>query len=297
LKILVRPGVVAFLACALAAAVHPRLRLGASAPQAAILTAALALLLSLAYVWRGLAPGLGARVLGVGAAAMVLGLALDGTRAHRGLLTLGEGQIKNSFEEQSADGRALGLRPLGFELRLARASGSVATLERPGGGVEVTVTPSQAASLGSFRFGDPRLVPTGQAVRLTVTVSDEAGARSADVIPGEPGRLGDLAIELERYFPDFALDERQQPFSRSPHSRNPAALLRVHRGDRTFRVFVIRSMPGLHQVPELHQSFALGAVEPELETELQVAEEPGALLLGAAALLVLAGVMLGRSPA
>ena len=109
--------------------------------------------------------------------------------------------------------------------------------------------------------------------------------------------MGDLEIELERYFPDFALDDRQQPFSRSAYSRNPAALLQVRRGGRAFRVFVIRSMPGLHQVPELRQTFGLGEVEPELSLQLQVAEEPFAPLLGVGALLAFAGVLLSRKSA
>jgi len=52
---------------------------------------------------------------------------------------------------------------------------------------------------------------------------------------------------------------------------------------------------GLHQVAELHQSFGLGAVEPELSVELRVAQEPGAPVVGAAALLILAGVVLARA--
>jgi hypothetical protein len=298
LKVLARPGVVAALAVALAVAIHPGLRFGAWGDRATAVVVALALLLTLASVVRGLVAGLGARLLALGAVVLVAGLAVDGTRAHRGTLALGEGQTKNTFEEQGADGHGLGLRPLGFEVTLTRASGSVATLQRRGDGAQVTVTGSGAARLGAFRFGAPELIPTGQAVRLTVTVSDESGAaRSAEVSPDEPGHVGDLQLDLERYFPDFALDDHQQPFSRSPHSRNPAALLRVRRAGQVFRVFVIRSMPGLHQVPELHESFALGAVEPEVSVQLQVTEEPAAPLLAAAALFLVAGVLLARSPA
>jgi hypothetical protein len=296
LSVLVRPVVVALLALALAAGIHPRMRFWSGSPdQAAIVVAALSLLLVLAYVLRAVVPGLGGRLLALGALVLVIGLAWDGTRSHRGHLALGVGETKNNFEEEGAYGRALGFRPLGFEVRLRRASGSVATLERPRDGAQVTVTGSRAARLGGFRFGDPQLIPTGQALRLTVTANDESGTRSAEVGPGEPGRVGDLEIELDHYFPDFALDDHQQPFSRSPHSRNPAALLKVRRAGQAFRVFVIRSMPGLHQVPELRQSFGLGDVQPELSVQLQVTEERAAPLLGVAALLVLVGVLLVRS--
>ncbi len=299
MKALVRPGTTAFLACALAAALHPRLRVGLGAGNpATLIVVTVSLLLTLAFVLRGLGSvGLGRRLLGLGALALVSGLALDGARAHRGLLTLDEGQTKNTFEEQGADGNALGLRPFGYELTLTGVTGSLATLERRRDGAQISVTASRAASLRPFRFADPQLIPTGQARQLTVTTRDESGGtRSAEVGPGEPSHLGDLEIELERYFPDFALDDHQQPFSRSPHSRNPAALLRVRRGERAFRVFVIRSMPGLHQVPELRQSFGLGDVTPELSVQLRVAEEPAAPLVGVAALLVLAGALLARSP-
>jgi hypothetical protein len=292
-KLLVRPGVVAFLATALAAGIHPRLRFGPP-ETTAVVVAAVALLLALAYVLRALRGTLGSRFLGVGAVALLAGLAVDGARAHRGTLTLAVGQTKNNFEEEGANGRALGLRPLGFEVTLTGASGSVATLERARVGTRITITASHAGHLEPFRFGDPQLVPTGQATRITVTVSDDSGTRSVDVAPDEPGRVGELEIELERYFPDFALDDKQQPFSRSAHSRNPAALLRVRRGSQAFRVFVIRSMPGLHQVPELGQTLGLGGVEPEVSVEMKVVEEPAPPLLGAAALLVLAGVLLTR---
>ena len=296
MKLLVRPGVVASLACALAIGLHPRSSFG-SLDQTAVLVAAIALLLALAYALRAVTGGLQARLLGLGAVALLAGLAVDGARAHRGRLSLAVGQTKNTFEEEGAQGRPLGLRPFGFEVSLTGASGTVATLERARAGAPITVTASRAGRLGSFRFGDPRLVPTGLANRLTVLVSDESGSRSAEVRPDEPGRVGDLEISLERYFPDFALDDKQQPFSRSAHSRNPAALLGVRRGAQAFRVFVIRSMPGLHQVPELKQTFALGGVEPEVNVELQVADEPAGPLLGAAALLVLAGVLVARRPA
>jgi hypothetical protein len=180
-------------------------------------------------------------------------------------------------------------------VQVVRASGSRATLALPEGG-EVTATASRAVRVGSFRLGDPRLHPSGAASSLTINVTDASGTQAVQLSEG-PARLGDLELELERYFPDFALDERQQPFSRSAHSRNPAALLRVRRGEKTSRVFVIRSMPGLHEVAELGKSFALAAVEPEISVHLKVAQEPFAPTLAAGALALLVAVGLGRRPA
>jgi hypothetical protein len=296
-NVLTQPAVVALLASALAAGVHPRLRFGLLATETGtIAVAAVALLLTLAYAARARRGGLAERVAALGALAVVAGLAFDGARAHRGVMTIGLGHAKAVFEEEGPDGRALGLRPLGFQVQVVRASGSQATLALPQGG-EVTVTASRAVRVGSFRLGDPRLHPSGAASSLTVNVTDASGTQAVQLSEGLPARLGDLELELERYFPDFALDERQQPFSRSAHSRNPAALLRVRRGDKTSRVFVIRSMPGLHEVAELGKSFALSAVEPEISVHLRVAQEPFAPTLAAGALALLVAVGLGRRPA
>jgi hypothetical protein len=298
LKYLTRPGVVALLACALAFGVHPEARLRALSSEAgATAIAALSLLLGCAYGARALRGGIAAQLMALGVLALLVGLAFDGARAHRGVLTLGLGQAKNNFEEQEADGRPLGLRPLGFDVQLLRATGSEAVLGLPQAGRQVAVLATRAARVGSYRLGDPRMEPTGEAARLTVTLSDASGSHPLELLGLEPARHGDLEVGLERYFPDFALDERQQPFTRSLHSRNPAALLRVSRGGKTFRVFVIRSMPGLHQVAELGQSFGLAAVEPEVLVRLRVAQEPFAPVVAAGALAVLFGVALGRSRA
>lgn len=293
---LTRPGVVALLACALALGVYPGARLGPLSSEAgAIAVVALSLLLGCAYAARALRGGLADQLLALGVLALLVGFAFDGARAHRGVLTLGLGQAKNNFEEQDDDGRPLGLRPLGFDVQLLRASASEAVLGLPQTGRQVAVLSARAARVGLYRLGDPKMEPTGEATRLTVTMSDASGSHPLELLGLEPARHGDLEVALERYFPDFALDERQQPFTRSLHSRNPAALLRVSRGGKTFRVFVIRSMPGLHQVAELGQSFGLSSVEGEVLVRLRVAQEPFAAVLAAGALAALVGVALGRS--
>lgn len=295
MKLLVHPAVVALLASLLAAGVHPRFR-GLTTEAGAVGFTAMALLLAVAYAARAFRGGLAERVQALGAAALVVGLALDGTRAHRGMMTLGLGQSKNTFEEQDAAGRSLGFRPLGREVQLIRANGTEATLALSPSG-EVTLTAARAARVGAFRLGEPQLRPTGEAARITLTATDDSGVQTVELGGGRTGRLGDLEIELERYFPDFALDDRQKPFTRSDYSRNPAALLQIRRGERTFRVFVIRAMPGLHQVAELRKTFGLAAVEPELSVQIRVAREPFAPLIGAGAMALLAAVALGRSPA
>jgi hypothetical protein len=111
LKLLTHPGVAAVLASTLAVAVHPALPFGLLTSEAGtIAVAAVALLLALAYVARALHAGLAERVQALGAVALVAGLAFDGARAHRGLLTVDLGHAKTAFEEE-ADGRASASAP------------------------------------------------------------------------------------------------------------------------------------------------------------------------------------------
>ena len=110
--------------------------------------------------------------------------------------------------------------------------------------------------------------------------------------PGAPGRAGDLTIALEQYFPDFALDDRQQPFSRSAEPRNPAALLTIEKGGRAYRAFVLQSMPGVHRVEGLGLAFSLLEIEPERTAEIAVHREPAALAALVGALLLAVGLAL-----
>ena len=121
----------------------------------------------------------------------------------------------------------------------------------------------------------------------------EAWARMGGYMSAGPV---DLTIALEDYFPDFALDDQRHPFSRSREPRNPGALLAVESPRGPFRVFVLRSMPGVHRVEALDRSFALRAIEPEVSAEIAVHREPLAAVALVGTLLALAGVVLRRTP-
>jgi hypothetical protein len=97
-----------------------------------------------------------------------------------------------------------------------------------------------------------------------------------EVRPGAPATVDDLHIALEQYFPDFALDAKQQPYSRSAEPRNPAALLRVTRGSAAWRVFVIRAMPGIHRPEGLDRVLSLTDVVVSEAVTLRVSREPAA---------------------
>jgi hypothetical protein len=286
--------VVASLGVALAGIVHPSLRASEWLPAAPIVVSALALLLGLGLVVRARADP-GARLLALGALLLLAALGFDGVLGRRGSLTLIVGQAKNGFEEEGLEGRPLGLRPLGLEIGLARTDPRVTVLRlpSPAGEETVEVTRERAVSRGGFRFGDPGVVPTGAVGRLTVAVQRGQEMREVEVTPERPTLVDGLQIGLERYFPDFALDGKQQPFSRSPEPRNPAALLRVERDGKAWRVFVIRALPGVHRIEALDRSFSLTSVEPEVAVRMRVTREPAAPLAGAGILLVGGGLAWG----
>ena len=296
---LTRPAPVASLLVVAGLLLHPAVRTEAWLPARDAVLAAVLLLTTIALVLRavaGPAPGrLASALLAAGAVLVVGAVGADGLRGHRGTLSLAPGQARSHFEEVGPEGRSLGLRPLGFTLGLEQTlPGAALALVLPGETETVVLTPDRAVSAGGIRFGRPRVVPTGAAARLRVGISGGGEDVTVDVAPGRPARAGDLTIALEEYFPDFALDGQRQPFTRSREPRNPGALLDVESPRGSFRVFVLRSMPGVHRVEALDRSFALRAVEPEVSAEIAVHREPFAAVALVGALVTLAGVAVTR---
>ena len=298
---LARPGVFAAILAAAALALHPATGAARWLPGQPAVLAALLLLAALALVARAAGASerrLGAVVTAAGAVVLVGALGIDGLRGHHGTLSLSAGASLGNFEETDSQGRSLGLRPLGFVIGAERVTGARVDLAFSGGRAPAGLTPGRAVAFGGTRFARPRATTTGGASRLRVAASDGARTLVADVAPGAPGRAGDLTIVLEQYFPDFALDDRQQPFSRSMEPRNPAALLTIERGGRAYRAFVLRSMPGVHRVEGLGLAFSLLEIEPERTAEIAVHREPAALAALVGALLLAVGLALSfRFPA
>lgn len=303
---LARPVVAASLLTAAAAALHPALGASSWLPERDLVAAALLLLAAAALVARALAAPapdrIAAWLAALGATAVVVALGLDGVAGHHGTLALAAGQARGHFDEAGPGGRSLGLRPLGFNVGVERV--------RADGGVDLAFAAGETAELredravshGGYRFARPRATPTGGATRLRVAVSDGTKTTQADLVPGQPAEAAGLQLSVDQYFPDFALDEQKQPFTRSLDARNPAALLAVRRGAESYRAFVLQSMPGVHRIPGLGVAFSLVDVEPEKSVEMAVHREPAAPVALAGAVLLalavaLAGVRAWRSSA
>ncbi len=295
---LARPALLASVLSAAALSLHPALQASSWLPEHDLVLAVLLMLAALGLVARALGasgPGrLPLWLVALGSLGVVLGLGGDGLWGRHGTLRLEVGQARNSFDETGPGGRALGLRPFGFSIGVERVSAAGAVLlSVPGGSQPIDLTAGRAATVGGFRFARPHLSATGGAARLRVSVTDGVRTEVAEVGPGQPGRAGDLVIALEDYFPDFALDDKQQPYTRSLESRNPAALLTVERGAERHRAFVIQAMPGVHRVEALGRTFSLLEVEPGREVEIAVHREPFAPLVLLGGLLAALGVGLG----
>jgi len=279
---------VALMALALALVTSPDAALLARHPAAAGVVAGLTALFVVALLDRR-APR---RLVGVGAATFALAVAYDGVRGEHGSITLAPGEAVRTFEEEGAGGRRLGLRPLGdaVALEAIEPDGTI-VLAQPDAQRRVRVSPWRAATVAGYRFGRPRRV----GARLVLRVSAGAeGEGEVALHEGETGRAGDLEITVARYFPDFALDERQQPFSRSDAPNNPAGLLDVTRGTASWRVFVIRALPGIHHPEGLERTLTLVDVEPDEAVMLTVHREPAVLLAGLGLLVAAIGVAWSR---
>jgi hypothetical protein len=230
------------------------------------------------------------RLVGVGAATFALAVAYDGLRGEHGSITLAPGEAVRAFEEEGPGGRRRGLRPLGEAILVeaVEPDGTI-VLGQPEAPRRVRVSPRRAATVAGYRLGGPRRVGARLVLRVSAGAEGEVALRE-----GETGNAGDLEITVARYFPDFALDEGQQPFSRSDAPNNPAALLDVTRGTASWRVFVIRALPGIHHPEGLDRTLTLADVAPDEAVVLSVHREPAALLAGLGLLVAAIGVAWSR---
>jgi hypothetical protein len=293
MSVLGRPGPFAAVLAGAALALHPAFSASRFVPGHAVVLAALLVLAALALVARALAAKeerMSAVVAAVGAVVVVAALAVDGVRGHAGSLTLAPGEGQSSFEEMGGDGARLGLRPLGFVVgaESVRAGGDV-ELAFSDRAAPVVLSPGRSVAVGGFRLAQPRIASPGGVASLRVSASDGERTTIVDVTPGEVARAGLLSFRLEQYFPDFALDAKRQPFSRSSEPRNPAALLTVEKGGQSYRVFVLQAMPGVHRVEALGLTFSLIDVTAERVAVVEVHQEPAAPGVLAGTLLLVMG--------
>jgi len=286
-------GLTATCGLLLAAALHPALPSALHPPLAA--TSALALLLVVS-LFAG-PPDAAGRLVGVGALAVALALGYDGLRGHRGTMTLAAGEGTQSFEEEGPEGRSLGLRPLGFGVILQGVDPDGTAALKAGDGATITVRRGKGAAHGGFRFGVAARRRSAEPSALRIAVAGARGSSMVEVRPGAPAETDGLRIAVDQYYPDFALDAKQQPYTRSAEPRNPAALLRVTRGDQSWRLFVIRAMPGIHRPEGLDPVLSLIDVVASEGVTVHVSREPGAAVVLAGLAVMAFGLAWGARAA
>jgi len=128
--------------------------------------------------------------------------------------------------------------------------------------------------------------------------SDPAYLKDLRLHPGEkaPVEGEGLEVMVARFIPDFVLDEKNQPSSRSPQPNNPAAYIEGKRGTETvFSGWVFAKFPDftrLHSAEETDLSFELKDVKAPEYSVIQSARDPGALWIWIGSALLMAGLFL-----
>jgi len=101
----------------------------------------------------------------------------------------------------------------------------------------------------------------------------------------------DITLTAVRFLPDFVLDEKNQPSTRSLEPRNPAVLIRGERGGaEVFSGWIFAKFPDfaqMHQAAETEFKPELKDVQAPQYSVLQTAKDPGVSLIwvGCAALM------------
>lgn len=109
-------------------------------------------------------------------------------------------------------------------------------------------------------------------------------------------RGSDLEIAVKRFLPDFVLDEKNRPASRSAEPNNPAAFVEAKRGgEMVFSGWVFARYPEfarLHSQKESDLSFELKDVKAPEYSVIQAARDPGARWIWIGCALLMTGLCL-----
>jgi len=136
--------------------------------------------------------------------------------------------------------------------------------------------------------------PSGRGiVELALTPPGASEPGVVRVAVGSSVVLPETGDELfiDRFLPDFSLDEANRPFSRSQELNNPAVLLRCERdGAVVFTSWLFALFPDFHHLQTGPYRIRITDFTPRQYTGLQVTKDPGVGLVWAGCLLLLAGL-------
>jgi cytochrome c biogenesis protein len=128
--------------------------------------------------------------------------------------------------------------------------------------------------------------------------SDAAYLQKLRLRVGEPASLEgeNLQVRATRFYPDFILDEKNQPATRSHEPNNPAAFIEGKQGEETiFSGWVFAKFPDftrMHSAKESDLTVELKDVQAPQYSVIQVAKDPGVGLIWIGCALLMAGLFL-----
>jgi len=115
---------------------------------------------------------------------------------------------------------------------------------------------------------------------------------------GQPAAVDgeDLSLTATRFLPDFVLDEKNQPSTRSLEPNNPAVLIRGERaGAEVFSGWIFAKFPDfaqMHQAQESEFKPELKDVKAPQYSVLQTAKDPGVSLIWVGCAVLMLGLFL-----
>ncbi len=128
--------------------------------------------------------------------------------------------------------------------------------------------------------------------------SDSAYLQKLRLRVGEPASLEGENVQVSaiRFYPDFILDEKNQPTTRSLEPNNPAAFIEGKRGEEAiFSGWVFAKFPDftrMHSAKDTDLSVELKDVVAPQYSVIQVAKDPGVGLIWIGCTLLMAGLFL-----
>ena len=148
---------------------------------------------------------------------------------------------------------------------------------------------------GGIWFYQSSYGDTGRGMTATIRAADpRSGAaqdlRFTDRTPAEVPGTG-IRIQLQRIYPDFAMDEQRRPTSRSNQPRNPVAQVQVLLPDGQSRqAYLFKLRPDLKTVEDLPIDLTFTNVESIQYTGLQVVHDPGVWVIWTGCTLMVLGL-------
>ncbi len=100
-------------------------------------------------------------------------------------------------------------------------------------------------------------------------------------------------VKVNRLIPDFAMNDKGQPVSRSSKPNNPALLLTVFpEGKKPYSTWVFSKFPDFHKKPDSPYVFTFVKLFPKYYTGLQITRDPGIWVVWLGCTLITIGMCL-----